>query len=536
MEKQRIMSQWQNNSTEVLIVGAGPAGLMMACQLAVHQISFRIIDKNEYPASNSGALILQARSLEIFEQMGIAGEAMVEGMIARKVNVVYNGLKISTISINDIGKTLSKFPFILMLEQSKTEKLFLKFIQERGYCVERRTLFKSLTQDEGGVISVVLLPDGSEQSIKTKYVIAADGYKSAIRNYLNIPFKGKTYQKPLFILDCKAKTDITRDEICFAFSHSSVSGFFPLPDFRWRIDSTIPKEIEKIETITFKHIEKDFHLWTKMNVIFLGNEWFSILYSHRKSAGSMQNRNCFLVGDAAHVHTPVGAQGMNTGLQDAYNLGWKLAYVLKNKAKPDLLETFTPERSDISKGFANSADILFQFITSRNLFLRFFRFCLLKMLFKFFFPLLEKQKAFRQIFFRSISQIDIHYRYSGLSDGSLNGKFLSEAPRPGDRLPYVEFFFKGRNTNNYDLMDSRCFNLFVFGKVLKVEFKKIAEKYNLGLIFITYHPQTIKMYESLGIKKSGYFLIRPDNHISLRSAALDTSPLDKFLKKYLIVQ
>src|SRR5665647_868795 len=142
------MTQLHNNTAEVLIVGAGPTGLMMACQLAIHQVPFRIIDKNDSPSKSSGALIVQARSLEIFEQMGIAGEALKEGIIANKVNILYNGNKIASTVINDIGGKLSRFPFLLMLEQSKTEKLLLKFIGERGHAVERGVRFKSFIQDK----------------------------------------------------------------------------------------------------------------------------------------------------------------------------------------------------------------------------------------------------------------------------------------------------------------------------------------------------------------------------------------------------
>ncbi|HEY5122775.1 MAG TPA: FAD-dependent monooxygenase, partial [Ignavibacteria bacterium] len=374
------MKQLNDKITEVLIVGAGPTGLMMACQFTIHQVSFRIIDKNESPSKNSGALILQARTLEIFEQMGIAGKALEEGIVANKLNILYNGRRITSTYIKDIGENLSKFPFLLMHEQSKTEKLLLQFIGDHGHSVERGIRFKSFVQDNEEVTSVLILPDGSEQSIKTKYLIAADGAISTIRDFLNIPFNGKTYPKPIFILDCKAKTDMLPGEICFAFSKSIVAGFFPLPSSRWRIDSTLPKEMERLENITFDNISMDFQLWTNMNVTFQDCEWFSVSHSHQKYAGSIRVRNCFLAGDAAHVNTPVGAQGMNTGLQDAFNLAWKLAFVIKHKAKPELLGTYSIERSGISKGFAHYADTVFRIVTSNNVALKFFRLYLLKVL------------------------------------------------------------------------------------------------------------------------------------------------------------
>jgi 2-polyprenyl-6-methoxyphenol hydroxylase-like FAD-dependent oxidoreductase len=527
--------QTPGKDIDVLIVGAGPIGLMMACQLALHQVSFRIIDKNESTLQSSGALFLQARSLEIFEQMGIARDALNEGIIANKVNVVYNAEKITSMLIKDIGRNLSQFPFLLMLEQSKTETLLIKFIIEHKHSVERGIEFKSLIQDKEGVTSMVILPDGSEQSLKSKYLIAADGSNSAIRNSLNIPFKGKTYQKLLFILDCKAKTDFYPDEIYFSFSNSSTVGFFPLTSFRWRIDSIVPKELECAKPITIEHLEKDFHLWTKMNFIPQYYEWFSVFHSQQKYAGSIRIQNCFLAGDAAHVNTPVGAQGMNTGLQDAFNLAWKLAFVIKHKAKPEILDTYSSERLGISKGFAHYADAVFRLVTSNNVSVKFFRLFLLKILFRIIFPLVEKRSIFRQIFFKSISQIGIHYRKSVLSYRTKERFFLNGTPRPGDRLPYIEFFYQGRNANNYEILDVSCFNLLVFVNVLPPEIKKIAEKYNLALVIITYLPETKNLYERLGIKNSGYYLIRPDHYIALRSATLNTHHLNKYFQQFLNV-
>lgn len=530
------MKQINDNTTDVLIVGAGPTGLMMACQFAIHQISFRIIDKNESPSKNSGALIVQARSLEIFEQMGISGKSLEEGIVASKLNILYNGRRIAGTYIKDIGENLSQFPFLLMHEQSKTEKLLLKFISDHGLSVERGVRFKSLVQDDEGVTSLLILPDETEQFIKTKYIIAADGAMSTIRDLLNIPFNGRTYPKPIFIMDCKAKTDMLPGEISFAFSNSTIAGFFPLQSSRWRIDSTLPKEIEKLEKITFDKVENDFHLWTKMDVKFLGYKWFSVSHSHQKYAGSIRVQNCFLAGDAAHVNTPVGAQGMNTGLQDTFNLAWKLAFVIKHKAKPELLDTYSVERSGISRGFARYADTVFMIVTSNNIALKFFRLYVLKVLWKFLFPLVEKRIIFRQMFFKSISQIGIHYRESILSYVSPGESFLYGAPRPGDRLPYIEFYYRGGNTNNYKVLEVACFNLFVLAQFVPDEIEKIAEEFNLAVVLIAYLPETKIIYESLGIKNTGYYLVRPDMHIALCSASLNAHYLHNYLQQFLMVK
>jgi len=528
------MKKMDDKTTEVLIVGAGPTGLMMACQFAIHQVSFRIIDKNESPSKNSGALIIQARTLEIFEQMGIAGKALEEGIIANKLNILYNGRKITRAHIKDIGGNLSQFPFLFMHEQSKTEKLLLKFISDHGHTVERGIRFKSFVQDGEGVTSVLVLPDDTEQSIKTKFIIAADGANSTIRNLLNIPFNGRTYPKPIFILDCKAKTDMLPGEICFAFSKAIVAGFFPLQNSRWRIDSTLPVEMEKLETITIDNIENDFHRWINMDVKFQGFEWFSVSHSHQKYAGSIRFLNCFLAGDAAHVNTPVGAQGMNTGLQDAFNLAWKLAFVIQHKAKPELLDTYSAERSGISKGFARYADTVFKIVTSNNVVVKFFRLYVLRVLLKVLFSLMEKRRSFRRIFFTSISQTGIHYRSGMLNYLTSEGTFLRNAPRPGDRLPYFEFFYEGRDTTDFKIMVAANYNLLVFVSVLPVEILEVAKKYNLPVRIIPALPENKQFYIKMGIKNTGYYLVRPDMHIAIRAATLNTGLLNSYLQQILL--
>ena len=529
------MTELNDKPIEVLIIGAGPTGLMMACQLAIHHISFRIIDKNESSSKNSGALILQARSLEIFEQMGIANEAIKQGIIPNKVNILYDGKKITSSVIKNIGKNLSKFPFLLMLEQSKTEKILLKFISDRGISVERNTCFKSFIQDNDGVTSEVILSNGLTQSIRSKYMIAADGANSTIRNILNIPFSGKTYKKPIFILDCKAKTEMLDDEISIAFSKSYVAGFFPLQDFRWRIDSNLPKELEKQEKITFKDIQTDFPDWTKMNIAIQSDEWFSITRSHQKYANTICIKNCILAGDAAHVNTPVGAQGMNTGLQDSYNLAWKLAFVIKNKAKPELLETYSTERLGISKGFARYADKVFKLVTSQNLVVKSLRAPLLKLLFKFLFPFIEKQNTFRQKFFKSISQIGINYRKSSLSYQLSDGSFSKDAPKVGDRLPYIQFLSKGKMVSIYEFLDPTYFNLLILANTLPDEISQIADNYHLKVSLIVQQSETKELYKKLGINNSGYYLVQPDMYIAVRSDTMNTQYLNSYLQQFMQV-
>ncbi|HEY3388119.1 MAG TPA: FAD-dependent monooxygenase, partial [Prolixibacteraceae bacterium] len=261
-----MQAQGADKNVDVLIVGAGPAGLMMACQLAIRNISFRLIDKKEFPTNYSGALILQARSLEIFQQMGIAQSAVQSGVIAKEIKLVFNGDKTFTIPLENFGNGLTQFPYLLLLEQSKSEQLLANFINNLGNPIERKTELDRFTQDESGVTSVLKLPDGQETTVNSKYLIAADGARSTIRKQLQIPFVGKTHPISLFVSDCKAKGNLSSDQLCFLFSDETTTGLFPLTDGKWRIDGVISQNKNAKDLLTFDEVSKSLADKTRVNV------------------------------------------------------------------------------------------------------------------------------------------------------------------------------------------------------------------------------------------------------------------------------
>jgi len=524
---------------EVLIVGAGPSGLMMACQLAIQGIHFRIIEKKEHPVSYSGALIVHARTVEIFNQMGIAEKVVREAIIANDLSIVFNGKKTVQVSLKNIGKGLTKFPNLYLIEQSKTEQLLTDFVSAQGCTIERKTELKSFTQDETGVTSVLKLPDGKEETIKTKYLIAADGGHSTVREHLKIPFVGKVHPVSLFIIDCKAELDLPLDEMCFSFSDASTSGFFPMKENRKRIDGVIPKELEGNEHITFEDIEKNFAERLRMKIRLYNPEWFSVSHSNQRYALSYRKNRCFLVGDAAHTFTPVGAQGMNTGLQDAYNLAWKLAFVIQGKAKGALLNTYSSERQNIAKKLVRSTGRIYNLVTSQNSITKTFRLQVLPHLMKWILPHLIKRKLHREFCFNAISGIGINYRKSLLSHDASSGNFPSHAPKPGERVPYLIFTDNDKEINIQEKMKGTGFTLFFFTKNSPPrEILKIAEEYKnvLSTEIIPFTSETEFLYEHFGIKNTGCYLIRPDLYIAYRSATMNPNHLNNYLQTFFVDQ
>ena len=522
--------------TDVLIVGAGPTGLMLACQLAINKIPFRIIDKNEDHTTQSRALVIQARSLEIFDQMGISEKAIQQGKIAKAIGAFFNGKKVLRVIVNEIGKGLTRFPFFLMLEQSHTEAILADFLRQHGSEVERTTGLKSLTPTSDEVISVLEKGNGNEETLRTKYVIGADGSHSIVREQLKIPFGGKTYEESLFVLDCKAEIDLPHDEMYLAFGKTALGGFFPLTNGRWRILGNIPKELEGKEQIEFEDIENGFAEKVHINVRLYDPQWISVYRSHHRYASTFRKGRCFLAGDAAHIHSPVGAQGMNTGLQDACNLAWKLSLVLRRRAKDNLLDTYTEERISIARKLVRTTDRVFNVVTSGNIFLRTLRLYIIPAVLKLASPVFQKSKFFQQFAFKTASEIGIHYRKSLLAQNASLGEFARHAPHPGDRLPYFQFKDEnGNEINIQDKMRNKLFCLFAFSDKIPGELIAVTEPFtdffSLEIIPLTKHTEAL--YERFGIKEKGCYLVRPDMYIGYRANKFDPGHFMKYVSGFL---
>lgn len=522
--------------TDVLIVGAGPSGLMMACQLAINKIAFRIIDKNEDHTSQSRALVIQARSMEILDQMGIADKAMQEGKIARAVGVIFNGKKVLRIFINDMGHGLTQFPFLFMLEQSFTESILIDFLKGHGCEVERKTELTNLNQSHDEAMASLKLPNEKEETIKVNYIIGADGTHSAVREELKIPFAGKTYHESLFVLDCKAIVDLPQDEMYIAFARKAIGGFFPLVNGRWRILGNLPRELEQKGEITFNDIEKSFAGRICMNVKLSDPQWISVYRSHHRYASSFRQGRCFLIGDAAHIHSPIGAQGMNTGLQDACNLAWKLVLVLNGKAKNSLLDTYTEERITIARDLVRSTDRAFNLVTSTSRTLAIFRSYLLPVALKIGAPIFQNLKCIQRFAFKKISEIGINYRQKSLAQDASSGKFPRHTPKPGDRLPFILFQETNeKKINIQNKTNARFFTLFIFSNSIPQEITSSLKRFTdlFSIEIFPFADQTKILYKKLGIRHCGCYLVRPDMYVAYRSQKFDHQHLLKYLSSFM---
>lgn len=492
--------------TGVVITGAGPTGLSLACQLIRYDIDFVILEKSEGITPYSKAIGVHARTLEIFEQIGLAQKAVERGTIAGKGRLLVGGEVRGEIDFSNIGEGLSPFPFILLLEQSKNEQLLYEYLQNRGKDVLWNTELESFSQDSDGITAQVRTPDGASQIIEAKYLVGCDGPKSLVRHVLGLTFEGSTFERIFYVADSQIEWNLSHDAVHICLSKNSFVLFFPLKgEKRYRIVGVFPEGFNKDEgEVLYEEIEARIRGEAKLDLDIHDVEWFSTYKVHTRHVNKFSAGRVFLAGDAAHVHTPAGAQGMNTGIQDAYNLAWKMALVVRGAAGARLLETYNEERLENAKRLLKTTDRLFEFGAGTEWFLAFLRMSVLPPVAKYILSL----DMVKNLVFPLLSQIGINYRHSSLSRHVGDEDFELKA---GDRMPY--FLVDGENV--YDKLRQPKFHMLLFsdvesdGHALKAE----LENEYADLIDFNISPLDPKVAEIFGTRKSFSMLLRPDNHI-----------------------
>ena len=400
--------------TDVLIIGAGPTGLALACQLIRYGIDFVIIDKKETTTPYSKAIGVQARTLEIYEQIGLADRLIAIGQIAEKVRMFAGGKVRGEAEFKDLGKGLSPYPYILIVEQGKHERLLYEHIRANGQDVAWRAELVSFQQDQTGVTALVQ-QDGAKQTLQAKYMVACDGAKSLVRHSLGLKFEGSTFERMFYVADVQLDWDFGHDALQVFLMRNSLLAFFPmLGEKRYRIVGTFPEEFSKDEgDVLYDEIEERIKQDTELERIDMSYvNWFATYKVHTRHVDKFSVGRIFLAGDSAHIHSPAGAQGMNTGIQDGYNLAWKLALVLRGKASGELLNTYTEERLPNAEQLTKTTDRFFGLVASPEPLLAFTRIYIFPYIAQFLFSL----DVFKKFVFPRVSQIQINYEDDTLSE------------------------------------------------------------------------------------------------------------------------
>lgn len=481
--------------TDVLIIGAGPTGLMAANQLARFNVNFIIVDGKSGPTVESRAIAVSARSMELYEQLGLSEAILKRAQVINSVHVYSGGKKRATVPIAEIGKGLSDFGSLIAFEQSLNEQYLYKHLQEQGHEVEWNTPFIQFEEYKNRIIATVE-KNGTKEQVQAKYAIACDGAKSPVRHQLNFSFEGGTYEQLFFVADCPLQWDMQYDELIISPGKENFCAFFPMNgDKNYRVIGTIPRRLTDNQNLNFNDLKTVISDTLGLPVQFGDANWFSLYRLHHRGVDHFQQDMVFLAGDSAHIHSPAGGQGMNTGLQDAHNLAWKLAMVLKDQAKPSLLSTYNEERLPFARWLLRFTDRGFKVMSSRNPFLRFVR----KYIALPLAGIILKSDRMKKRAFKTVGQIS--YSYEGLS---LQHSPLKKSGkiRVGQRLPYFA------EHNIYRDFAHPSFHLLTFDeKLSKDHFKHLPVDTKIV------HYEFSSDWKNLGTNKNCSFLVRPDQYI-----------------------
>lgn len=481
--------------SEVIIAGAGPTGLALANVLMQKGVQVAIFDSKGGPTQESRAMGVHARTLEFYAQLGIADEVVNLGIPATEVEVFVDGKQKKAFSMESLGRGSSAFPYMLTFPQDEHEKLLVKVFEDQGGKIHWNSSLDRFTQSETGVVAH-FVSDNQEVEVQAQYLVGCDGASSRVRHQLDIGFGGGTSDGLFFVAD--AEIDVEHhNRIRAALGDSTFGLMMPVRSTgKQRLIGAVPTHMQNREHYEFKDVEP---LLTKLLAKEIKSvSWFSTYRVHHRVADSFQVGRVFIAGDAGHIHSPVGGQGMNTGIGDAVNLGWKLSSVIKDHFNESILDSYDPERRAFAKALISTTDSAFQKITAPNS-------AVIRM-FKLFLPFvigrLTSNPLTKTKLFKTVSQIHISYPKSPLSMSSL-GKI-----KAGQRLPWEpggSNYFKGAGMN---------WTIHVIGSA-SYQVKAWAAKHGM-------HIQEFELtsaLKKLGFKRGGYYLVRPDNHVVIAAKA-----------------
>ncbi len=482
--------------TEVLIVGAGPTGLTLALWLTKQGIKVRIIDKSNGPGETSRAMAIQARTLELYRQLDMTDAIIKAGYRIPVMNMWAGGKRQAQIKMLDVGGAISPYPFILIYPQDRHEQFLIERLQTLGVEVERQTEFLSFEEKTDQIIARLKDKNGQEAICQAQYLAACDGARSPIRHQIGSGFKGDTYKGLFYVADVVATGVEPSGEAQIAFEKSDFMVMLPYTDTgNYRLVGIVHEERgENPERLTFEEV--GHQAIQALNVTIDKVNWFSTYKVHHRVTDYFRRSRTFLLGDAAHVHSPAGGQGMNTGIQDAINLAWKLAAVVKGQASDPLLDSYEIERKQFAQKLVETTDRVFTFATTEGSIADFLRNYIAPL----FVGLANRLGNVREYMFRIVSQTMLSYHESPLSSGK------ADAVQGGDRLPWVPV----QKVDNYDPLSIIGWQVHVYGEP-GIELKAWGEQNRVPVYSFTWHAE----YGKAGLVKDALYLLRPDTYVAL---------------------
>jgi 2-polyprenyl-6-methoxyphenol hydroxylase-like FAD-dependent oxidoreductase len=353
-------------SPDVLIAGAGPTGLVLALWLTQQGVKVRIIDKSTGPGTTSRAMAVQARTLELYRQLDLADAAVAAGYQSLAVNLWVKNKRKAHVSLDEAGAGISPYPFILIYPQDHHERLLAGRLEALGVRVERQTELVGFEDKGDKVIARLRMPSGEEETCKAQYLAGCDGARSTLRREMGAGFEGGTYSQVFYVADVKVSGLVPADETHIALDSADFVAVLAYGrNGQSRLIGMVRGErAERAETLTFDDVGHQAirNLGLQVDQV----HWFSTYRVHHRVTSSFRQGRAFLLGDAAHIHSPAGGQGMNTGIGDAINLAWKLAATVRGGAPDRLLDSYQAERLVFARKLVETTDRVFSFATAEG--------------------------------------------------------------------------------------------------------------------------------------------------------------------------
>jgi len=492
---------------KVLIVGAGPTGLALALNLVRAGVSVRIISGASGPGETSRAMAMLARTLELYDRFGLAEAMIADGVKVEAMHLREGGAggdrEVARVPLGQIGVGLTPYSFVLAYPQDAQERLLTEALEAEGCAIEWNVRLAGFAQGPDSVRAELQHGDGRKEDAEVEWLCGCDGAHSVVRETLGIGFPGGTYELLFYVADAEVAEGFQPD-FFLNLGPDIVALMLPVrTNGMQRLIGLVPRKLRERPDLSFEDIRAEVEplLGFKVKTV----NWFSTYRVHHRVAEQFRIGRAFLLGDAGHVHSPVGGQGMNTGVGDAMNLGWKLAQVAKGRAPASLLDTYEPERIAFARRLVRTTDRLFTAAVASGAPGAFAR--------RFALPTLVRLGteigAGRRLFFRTLSQLALSYPDSPLSFGSAGSL------RGGDRMPWTGH----GGPDNFAPLRSLGWQVHLHGEPSI----HLREQMKLAGLPTHIFPWS-EAAQQAGILRGAAYCVRPDGYIGF-AAPPDVAPV-----------
>ncbi len=513
--------------------------------MARYGIQVRIVDKAQGTKEISKALILHVRTQEVLDAMGISHEPQAQSSPLRRVEIIGYGKHLGHGWLDGVN---SPYPHPIILGQNVTEHILQEHLNGLGVHVEWQSEAVGLAQDADGVSVTIRNAGGQEETVRAQYVLGADGTHSFVRESAGLKFIGQPYEGQAFIQsDSKIRWSLPRGSSYLWFTEQGYMMVIEMPNDIVRTFISVPDTDSAKRTTTLEEVNDTLNLLGGVDAELYDPVWVALYRVNHRAAPAFRSGRVFIAGDAAHEHVPIGGQGMNTSIQDAFNLAWKLAYVMKGHARPDLLDTYDIERHPVAQSLLSGTDQAYTRLLKAG--------DLAKYAVRALGPTLLASDTIRNKMREVLEEIGINYR-KGPITGDFGG---SSGPEAGDRAldavvvhlpsqeskPLRDFFrgvhwtllgFSGRSASDADIDNLSALLSTISGRydgLVKAFLIAGGLPVPTGESGMLLDPM-LQVHERYGVTHPCLYLIRPDWYIAFRGAPAEASQLEANLERYLV--